>query len=116
MIERLGFVENQYEELTMRISDPSVIADTENWQKLVKEHSDLQHIVEEYREYKRVKEELDDNLEMLESENDQEMREMFNDDIRKLRPEMEQVVTKRHFLPIVYLECILSMQRIKTGA
>ncbi|NLC66038.1 MAG: peptide chain release factor 1 [Clostridium sp.] len=91
MIERLGFVENQYEELTMRISDPSVIADTENWQKLVKEHSDLQHIVEEYREYKRVKEELDDNLEMLESENDQEMREMFNDDIRKLRPEMEQI-------------------------
>lgn len=91
MIERLSFVEGQYEELTMRISDPSVISNHEVWQKLVKEHSELQKIVERYREYKRLQEDLDANLEMLQSEDDHDMREMINEDVKNIRIELENI-------------------------
>ena len=91
MIERLSFVEGQYEELTMRISDPSVISNHEVWQKLVKEHSELQKIVERYREYKRLQEDLDANIEMLQSEDDHDMREMINEDVKNIRSELENI-------------------------
>ena len=91
MLDRLSFVEGKYEELTMRISDPSVIADQENWQKLVKEHSDLEAIVMRYREFRGLKEELDSNMEMLQTEDDQEMREMINEDVRKIKAQLEAI-------------------------
>lgn len=91
MLDRLSFVEGKYEELTMRISDPSVIADQENWQKLVKEHSDLEAIVMKYREFKGLQEELDANMEMLQSEDDQEMREMINEDVRNIKSQLESI-------------------------
>jgi len=91
MLERLSFVEGKYEELTMRISDPSVIADQEAWQKLVKEHSDLEAIVTKYREFKGLKEELDSNMEMLQSEDDQDMREMINEDVRTIKARLENI-------------------------
>ncbi len=91
MLERLSFVEGKYEELTMRISDPSVIADQEAWQKLVKEHSDLEAIVTKYREFKGLKEELDSNMEMLQSEDDQDMREMINEDVRTIKSRLENI-------------------------
>jgi peptide chain release factor 1 len=75
----------------MRISDPSVIADQEAWQKLVKEHSDLEAIVTKYREFKGLKEELDSNMEMLQSEDDQDMREMINEDVRTIKARLENI-------------------------
>ncbi|WP_312651219.1 peptide chain release factor 1 [Proteiniclasticum sp.] len=91
MLERLCFVEGKYEELTMRISDPSVIADQEAWQKLVKEHSDLEAIVTKYREFKGLKDELDSNMEMLQSEDDQDMREMINEDVRTIKARLDNI-------------------------
>lgn len=91
MIERLSFVEGKYEELTMRISDPSVIANHEEWQRLVKEHSDLQHIVDKYRLYKGLQEDLEANIEMLQSEDDHDMREMINEDVKNIRVELENI-------------------------
>ncbi|MBR0576687.1 peptide chain release factor 1 [Proteiniclasticum sp. BAD-10] len=91
MLERLGFIEGKYEELTMRISDPAVIANQEMWQKLVKEHSELQVIVGKYLEYKKLKEDLQANMDMLQLEDDTEMREMINEDVRSIKAQMENI-------------------------
>jgi peptide chain release factor 1 len=91
MLERLNFVEGQYEELTMRISDPAVIANQTEWQRLIKEHSELQDVVNLYRQYKKYEEELKENQQMLESETDHEMREMIQEDVRKNRAGMEEI-------------------------
>lgn len=52
MFDKLDFIEERYNELTEKISDPDVLADRERWSKLVKEHSDMTPIVEKYKEYK----------------------------------------------------------------
>ena len=49
MIERLEAIENRYEELNMRLADPSIMNDQEQYLKLMKEHSDLTEIVEKFR-------------------------------------------------------------------
>ncbi|WP_461207574.1 peptide chain release factor 1 [Clostridium sp. DL1XJH146] len=89
MFDRLSFIENKYEELSMRISDPTVMAKQNEWRKLCKEHSDLEIIVMKYREYKNVKEALDDNKEMLREENDREMKEMIQEEIKELERNKE---------------------------
>ena len=54
MFDRLNFVENKYEELSIKISDPSIMADQKEWQKLCKEHAEIEIVVTKYREYKKV--------------------------------------------------------------
>ncbi|ETA82406.1 peptide chain release factor 1 [Youngiibacter fragilis] len=91
MLERLNFVEGKYEELTLRISDPSVMANQTEWQRLVKEHAELQEVVTMYREYKSLEKELAMNLDMLEIEDDQEMREMIQEEIKSNREGMLKI-------------------------
>ena len=52
-------------DLEQRISDPSVIARQEEWQKLTREHASLSPIVEAYRQYKQVTEQIRDDRELL---------------------------------------------------
>ena len=55
MFDKLEAVETRYEELTKMISDPEVIANQAEWQKLIKEHSSIEEVVQKYREYKKDK-------------------------------------------------------------
>ena len=45
MRDKLKRLKSRYEELTGQISDSEIIADHERWQKLVKEHSDIEPII-----------------------------------------------------------------------
>lgn len=83
MFEKLAFIEQRYEDLSKKISDPDVIADNESWRKYCKEHSDITPIVEKYREYKKAKQTIDEARELLAGKNDKEFEDL-------LRMEMEQ--------------------------
>lgn len=84
MLDRLYFLENKYDELSNKISDPTVMANQKEWQKLCKEHADLEIIVTKYREYKNAEEALEANKEMLNEESDKDMREMIQEEIKSL--------------------------------
>ena len=51
-IDKVQAVENKFIDLEQRISDPSVIARQDEWQKLTKEHASLAPIIETFRKYK----------------------------------------------------------------
>lgn len=91
MLNKLQFIENKYDELSIKISDPSVMANQNEWRKLCKEHSELEIMVNKYREYKKILEDLEANKEMLEEENDREMREMIQEDIKGLEESKENM-------------------------
>ena len=85
MLDRLNFIENKYDELSVKISDPSVMADQKEWQKLCKEHAELEVIVTKYKEYKKACDDLEYNKEMLQdSSTDAEMKEMIEEEIKEL--------------------------------
>ena len=73
MFEKLEAVEKRYEELTKMISDPEVISNQSEWQKLMKEHASIEDIVLKFREYKKAKEAMEEAKEMME---DKELKEL----------------------------------------
>ena len=98
LLEKLAFTENKYDELSVKISDPSVMANQAEWRKLCKEHADLEILVNVYREYKGVMEELESDKEMLEEEKDKEMRDMLQDEISELTKRQEELENKIQIL------------------
>nr|WP_200886059.1 peptide chain release factor 1 [Clostridium tyrobutyricum] len=89
MLERLDFIENKFEELSVKIADPMVMKDQREWRKLCKEQSDLEIVVEKYKEYKKLNKDLEDNKAMLKEETDKEMREMEQEEIKSLTEKLE---------------------------
>lgn len=89
LLDRLNFIENKYEELSIKISDPSVMADQREWQKFCKEHSDIEIVVNKYREYKKAMEDLEADKEMLRDKIDKELKEMVEEEIKELTVKQE---------------------------
>ncbi|KAJ49151.1 peptide chain release factor 1 [Clostridium tetanomorphum] len=84
MLERLNFIENKYEELSIKISDPTIMANQKEWQKLCKEHADLESVVTKYREYKKVQEDIEADKEMLKEDLEKELKEMVQEELKEL--------------------------------
>ena len=91
MFQKLEDVEKRYVELTDKISDPEVISRTSEWQKLVKEHSDMTPIVEKYREYKKVNNNLEEAKLMLEDKELKELAEIEYLEAKEKLPKLEYV-------------------------
>ena len=77
MFDKLDAVEKRYDELTKLISDPDIIANQSEWQKLMKEHASIEDVALKYREYKKVKNDMDEAKEMME---DKELKELAEAD------------------------------------
>ncbi|MCR6516138.1 MAG: peptide chain release factor 1 [Clostridium sp.] len=91
LLDKLAFTENKYEELSVKISDPSIMANQAEWRKLCKEHAELEIIVTAYRNYKQTIEDLEANKEMLSEESDPEMKEMLHEEINELKAREEEL-------------------------
>lgn len=90
MFDKLEFIEERFEELGLKISDPEVINDQKLWQKLMKEHSEMAQIVEKYKEYKNAKQGIEEAKEMLQESNDEEMRELAKMELSDLESTIEE--------------------------
>ena len=143
MYEKLAFLEEQFEELSKKITNPEIIADIEKWQKLMKEHASLTPIVEKYREYKKAADTVKESEEMLKTEKDPDFCELLTSEInenRDILPKLEEelrycffrktlmmkrmlllkyaavpAVMKRHFLQPIFSECIQCMRKASIG-
>ncbi len=84
MFDKLDFILEKYEELSMKVSEPEVINNQPLWQKHIKEMGEMEPIVNSYREYKKAKNELSEAKELLEMESDPELRELAKMEIDPL--------------------------------
>ena len=88
MFEKLEAVEKRYDELTTQVSDPKVIANTNEWRKLVKEHSSMEDVVLKYREYKQTLNAMDEAKEMM---NDKELKELAEEEYYSSKEKLAQI-------------------------
>ncbi len=93
MYDKLQAAENRYEEINHKLSDPQVIANQDEYRALMKEHSELDEIVQKYREYKNVNKEIDDAKEMLEDKLDKDFRDMVEEELKEALEKI-QVIKK----------------------
>ena len=47
-------MELKYKELNQQLSDPEIISNQSEYQKLMKQHAKIKKIVDKYNEYKKV--------------------------------------------------------------
>lgn len=88
MFEKLESVEKRYEDLTTKISDPDVIADNNEWRKLVKEHSSIEDVVLKYREYKQTINNMKEAEEMM---NDSELKELAEEEYYSSKEKISKI-------------------------
>ena len=91
MFDRLDDLLIRYEELMEELGSPEVASDTNRFRKLMKEQSDLQPLVEKYTEYKNTKQTIEDSLEMLEVEDDEEMKEMLKEELSEAKSNIAKI-------------------------
>ena len=92
MFENLSVFENRYEELNMKLYDPAVAADRNLYRDLMKEHKEIEPIVEKYRALKKAEASLEDAEAILnDSEADKELRQMANDEVSAAKSDIESI-------------------------
>ena len=92
MFQKLEAVEKRFEELTEKISDPNVIANQNEWREYMKEHVELEPIVEKYREYKKVQKQYDDAKEMVDdSSTDKELKDLAEMEMMEAKEKLPQI-------------------------
>lgn len=88
MIEKFSALDEKFKGLEAKIIDPQIMQDMEEWQKLVREHADLQPIIEKFREYAQNRNTYDEDKEMLQEKIDDDMKELLKEEISILETEM----------------------------
>ena len=91
MLDKLKDVENRYQEISLKLTDPSVIADNEQYRSLMREYKNLTPIVEKYQEYRRASDAHAEAKELLaEGGLDKELHEMAQEQLLTSREEEER--------------------------
>lgn len=91
MFDRLEELVDKLDTINNQLTDPDVVTDQNKFRKLMKEQSDLVPIVYKYKEYKDAKTTIEDSLEILEEENDEELREMAKEEMNDAKSRLETI-------------------------
>ncbi len=100
MFDKLEDLLRKYEEIMNELSEPSVANNQERFRALMKEQSNLTPIVEAYKEYRKCNQDIEDSLALLESESDNDMREMLKEELASSKKRVEEL---EHELKILLL-------------
>lgn len=98
MFDKLEDLLHRFEEIMNELSEPGVANDQKRFTSLMKEQSDLTPIVEAYKEYKTKKQDVADSIELLESESDEDMREMLKEELSDAKKRIEELEDKLKIL------------------
>jgi peptide chain release factor 1 len=91
MFEKLEEVERRYETLSHLLSQPEVINNQAELQKVAKEFSELGKVVDLYRKLKKLEEEIQGNRQLLTGDEDEEMKGLIKEDLQRLDVEKEKL-------------------------
>ena len=95
ILEKLDGLVARFEEISTLITDPAVIADMKRFVKLNKEYHDLEKIVAARSEYIKMKDGIEEAKEILENEQDPEMKQMAREELEACTnrvPELEEEI------------------------
>ena len=77
MFGKIEIFDKRYSELNKKIYEPSVAADVDEYNKIMKEIRELEPVVLKYREYKQARKTIEESLELLaDSGQDAEIKEL----------------------------------------
>jgi len=99
-LDKLQALEEKYELLSQKLSDPQIMSDPEVYAKLAKELASLEEVVKTYQDYKKALLQIEENKRLLEEEEDEELRALAREEIKVLEDKVEEL---EKVLPLMLL-------------
>lgn len=91
MWDKLKAIEEHFELLEEKLSDPEVMKDQESWKNLIKEHAELTQTVETYRRLKKITQDKEAAQELLNEKQDEEMESYLQEEIEELENQKQKL-------------------------
>jgi len=91
MFDKLSTVEAQYEDLMTRLGTTEVQSDPTEYRKAAKALSELEPLVQNYRQYKAVRKDIEDSEEIVRGA-DADMRELAQEELKDLQAKREAIL------------------------
>ncbi len=91
LTEKLDQLDVRYQQMTQELSTSEVVSDSARFQKLAKQHAELEEIVNKHREFKQVEKDLAGTRQMIVESEDADMRHMAQEEERQLTTKKEQI-------------------------
>ena len=84
MKNKLEALKKEFNELEKELAQSEVFSDVEKYKTLSQRYAELKEVIEKYGELQKTERELKDNEKLLETETDEEMRELAEEEIKRL--------------------------------
>src|SRR2546422_6597847 len=84
LTEKLDQLGTRYDELTQQLSTAEVASDSARYQKVAKQHAELEEIVEKHRQFKQIEKDLAGAHQMFIEAEDAEMKQMAQEEEKQL--------------------------------
>jgi peptide chain release factor 1 len=91
MFDKLSTIESQYEDLTTRLGTAEVQSDQAEYRKAAKQLSDIEPLVQKYRDYKIVQKDIEESQEIIRGA-DAEMRELAEEELKDLEGKRDAIL------------------------
>ena len=92
MFEKLAVMENKYDEISNRLSEPETVSDNKLYAQLMREYKNMTPIIEKYREYKTAENNFTEAKELLDAGGlDKEFKEMAQMEYEEGKAAMDEL-------------------------
>ncbi|MED9969195.1 MAG: peptide chain release factor 1 [Ruminococcus sp.] len=98
MFEKIEIFDKRYAELNLRLYEPSVAADPDEYQKVMKEIKSIEEIVLTYRDYKKAVKTESDSIEIIEESSDSELKELARLELDEAKEQIARLSEKLKIL------------------
>ena len=98
MFDKIEIFDKRYSELSQRLYEPSVAANPDEFQKVMKELKSIEEIVLTYRDYKSAVESEKESLEILGETSDAELKELAQAELDEAKSSIETLSEKLKIL------------------
>ncbi len=88
----------RFNEVEKLVADPDILSDQKKYKELMVEYSHLSEIVAAYKKYNDIEKSISDAKEMIELEEDPDMKEMAKEELKDLEDSLEPLQTELQLL------------------
>ncbi len=99
MFEKLELMEQKYEEISEKLSDPDVVSDNKLYTQLMRDFKNMTPIIEKYREYKKASESFNEAKALLDGGGlDKDFKEMVQAEFEDSKESIETITDELKIL------------------
>lgn len=98
MFKELEEVQARFETINRDLQNPDIIKDQNQYKKLMKEHSDIEEIIQTYQQYKKIQEDIASHNQMLKEESDEDLLKLIKEELPSLQESLETLTQKLKLL------------------